>query len=451
MSYGTTTSSVSTSATRSAGKNNGAKTKFIESVNINSTPIKALGGSKSIEVIGDSEAVFGLQVVRASDGKFYNFVTATFETNDARSDSKKYQLRDYNKKPGRTTVVFPAASGGDTYTVRVFAEPHFNTRFFARNNDIYASYDITQQANATISFLTSTLLNAAGAAIVSSKAITTSTGSLIDVKTSQKISIIENQMTVPTVAANHGAFLVSPVLVPGTRQLSNGIWNDNALYWQSGNYVAVGAGTNATSLILLSVAGLHVGMSISSVDGADQPLLRSITNINKSTKTVTLSGVETWADEDVILFRAYGPDLIRKAIGISLELKNGTCRLGQTSTRVHSNITSGTPTALRVKGSQGVAKGATVRGKFVDNSSSADVCSISSISSISGTADSTINITNGRFDADTSDIRANTILYIDGSSDKLFLSGDIIIKKYPAASQNIKIDLTKIFTIGEAS
>mgnify|MGYP001348062965 CR=1 FL=1 len=98
-----------------------------------------------------------------------------------------------------------------------------------------------------------------------------------------------------------------------------GKWNEKALYWQSGNYTANGAGSSSTSLTLTSVDDLFVGMQVAYVNSVFQTALRAITAINTSTKTVTLDGAETWSDTHVIIFRAYGTRLINSAIGAKLQ------------------------------------------------------------------------------------------------------------------------------------
>ena len=407
--------------------------------------------SASVQVDGDSDAVFSLKVTRSSDGRYYNFETNAFEA----AQTSKSRLANLN--PGSFDINFPVAAGGDTYTAHVFAEPHFDTKINFGVNELYYSTLITQTAIGTITFATDTSIST-----VNSTAIGTSIGSVIDKFSGiSKPTVVMSdlKLDLPLATGNHGVFITSPTIAGEPK---NGTWDASALYWQTGNYVANGAGTDATALILDSVDGLYVGMQVSHVNGVFQTALRSITAINTTTKTLTLSGNETWSNDHVILFRAYGSNLIKKAVGIGLELTYATCRLGQESTTVHTAIPSGTGTAVRVKGSQGISKDATVRGKFVDNSSNSNPCSISSISSISGTADSTINITQGVFAATTTatfnppagvnvPIRVGTVLYVDGSSADVYLSGTILISRYPATAQSIFVDISKIFTIGTAS
>lgn len=396
----------------------------------------------SIRVVGDSDAVFSLQIIRSSDSNFYDFSTNIFE------DDYTSRSRLVNVNPGTLNVNFPTNTSGDTYTIRVFAEPHFDTELSFYPNKLYYSTTVTQSARSTITFSTDASISS-----VSATSFGSTTGSILGKYSGVRKPIVEikdQKITVPIAAANFGVSITTPGITNNV-----GEWDDSALYWETVNYTADGSGSGITSLILTSVDDLYIGMQLSHVDGDFQTVLRAITAIDTSTLTVTLDGVESWDTGEPIRFRAYGSNLIRKAVGVGLKLTYATCRLAQKSTTVHTTITSGTPTNMRVKGAQGVTTGATVRGKFVDNSSSSDACVISTVKNgansgiVSSATDATINITNGVYDADTSDIKENTILYIDGCSDGIYLSGTISIDKYPlSGSKNIYVDMSKIFTIG---
>ena len=59
-----------------------------------------------------------------------------------------------------------------------------------------------------------------------------------------------------------------------------------------------------------------------------------------------------------------------------------------------------------------------------------------------------IILTNGEILGSEQPIEAGTKIYIDGSSNKVYLSGVISIQKYPLATQVINIDMNKILTPG---
>ena len=409
-----------------------SKTNLITSVSVDASKMKTASTSRSVQVVGDNGAVFSLQVSRSSDNRFYDFSTSTF------SATYSSQSRLTNLSPGNTSIIFPAASGGDTYTVYIWPEPHFNTELNFGENKLRYTQEIEQLGtNAVVTFTTDTSISTISATSMgSSSGSSTSSYSQGGAPT---VNIVDTQLTVPSSASDHGVYITK------TGSLSvKGTWNSNALYWQTGNYVANGAGTDSTALILDSVDGLHVGMQVAYVNSVFQTALRAITAINTTTKTVTLDGNETWSNDHVILFRAYGIDLISSAININLTLANSTVRLGQLSTTLRTNVSSGVE--ADVNGTTGIGAGAIARCRFIDNSTST---SASKISAVSGsTTAGTITISNAEFAAGGF---VGDIIYIDNFSNLIFLTGDISITKYPTANQTIYIDTSKFLTAGAAS
>ena len=83
-------------------------------------------------------------------------------------------------------------------------------------------------------------------------------------------------------------------------------------------------GTDSTSMILDSIDGLVVGMSLVSIaDSSDLEqsgtlgvlTYPTITAIDIDAKTITLSAAPDWGDDKAVVFRAYGSDLISQSTG----------------------------------------------------------------------------------------------------------------------------------------
>ena len=416
-----------------------AKSALITAVNISDTMLRAGATNLPVQVVGDSGAVFSAQVTRSSDSRYYNFTTKTFLA------ATTSQSRLKNQSPGTFVLAIPAAASGDTYTVIIMAESHYGTRFSLGNGIRYAA-TVTQKGNADIVF-------AAAGTGINDTDIGTSTGSIVDsfsTAGSPTVVMSDLQLTVPAALSDYGFFITT---TNNDIDLNNGTWNSGALYWQTGNYVANGAGTDSTALILDSVDDLYVGMQVSHVNSVYQTALRSITDINTTTKTVTLDGNETWSNDHVILFRAYGPRLIKSAIGIGLSLTSPTVKLGQTTTTVRTEFTSDISEGddIAINGTTGIGKGATIRMRGVKKNSESGACTVLAVSSASITAGS-ITLTNGEIEASAArPVRVKTKIYIDGSSNLIYLSGTISVSKYPEANQNIYVDANKILTAGLAS
>lgn len=411
-----------------------SKTNLITSVYIDTSKMRSVSNSRVLTVGGDDEAVFSLQVSRSSDGRFYDFSTSTF------SATYGSQSRLINLSPGNTSIIFPTASGGDTYTIHVWPEPHFNTSLSFGQNKLRHTQEIEQAGtNAVVTFSTDTSISTISATSMGSSSGFSAGGYAQG--GAPTVSFKDTQLTVPSSASDFGVYIVGANNEVGW---TKGTWNSNALYWQTGNYVANGAGTDSTALILDSVDGLHIGMQVAYVDGVFQTALRSITDINTTTKTVTLDGNETWSNDHVILFRAYGIHLISSAININLTLANSTVRLGQLSTKLRTDVSSGVE--ADVSGTTGIGAGAIARCRFINNSTSS---SASKISAVTGsTTAGAITITNAEFAAGGF---AGDIIYIDNFSNLIFLTGDISITKYPTTDQTIHIDTSKFLTAGAAS
>ena len=410
---------------------------LIKSATIEQKPMRAGAANRSLIVVGDPNALFHVIISRSSDTKIYNFTLNSFET------AVTSQSRLKNQSPGEISIAFPAAASGDTYSLQITADANSNTAFESGKNKLVQTITFSQRGNSKITF------TASGTGITNT-ALGDSTGSSSDSFTetsAPKVVIDELQLTVPDAASDNGFFITTTEI-----DLNNGTWDSGALYWQTGNYVANGAGTDATALILDSVDDLFVGMQVAVIAGTAQAELRAITAINTTTKTLTLDGNETWANDNVILFRAYGLRLIKQVIGIGFSLVNPTVRLGQTTTSIRTELTSDISEGgdIAVNGTTGIGKGATIRMRGVKKNSETGACIVGGLGN-STTAGSFV-LTNGEIEASAAKpVRVKTKIYIDGSSNKVFLSATIGVYKYPLAAQTINVDINKILTKGTAS
>lgn len=418
------------------------KTNLITSVSVDASKMKTASTSRSVQVVGDNGAVFSLQVSRSSDNRFYDFSTNTF------SATYGSQSRLTNLSPGNTSIIFPAASSGDTYIVYVWPEPHFNTELSFGKNKLRYTQEIEQAGtNAVVTFTTDTSISTISATSMgSSSGSSTNSYSQSNAPT---VNIVDTQLTVPSSASDFGVYIVGANDEVGWTE---GTWNSNALYWQTTaadhettSASSHDAGATSTALVLNNVTGLYIGMHVSVIqDGSVTATMPTITDIDIDSLTVTLSAAQTWASGKDITFRAYGIDLISSAININLTLANSTVRLGQLSTTLKTNVSSGVE--AEVNGTTGIGAGAIARCRFIDNSTST---SASKISAVSGsTTAGTITISNAEF---TAGGFVGDIIYIDNFSNLIFLTGDISITKYPTADQPIYIDTSKFLTAGAAS
>jgi len=399
-----------------------------------------------LNVTGDQDALFSVSVVRSSDSKNYNFDSATFVA------TTTSQNRLENLSPGEINIEVPAASGGDTYTVTLIANVHLGTTF--SDGTFVKNTVVTQLANTTITF------TATGSGFTNTNVgqITGSAYNNFNVNSRLVVKMDKKQITVPSAFGDFGFFVTST-----TSDLNNGEWNSDAFYWETTEAIVTnpaGDGVSGNTVTVADLTSLVVGMTLVYHKGTTAPgSATEISSINTNTKTITFSTSVAFEDGETMTFRAFGPRLIRRAINIGINLKNSTVVLGQITTSVDDEITSNVTAGgdINVNGTTGIGVGATIRMRGLNKSSSASACTVSRVDSAlsvngGGITGGAIQIANGQLEASSDrPIRTKTKIYIDGSSNKVFLNGDIIVDRLSAANQVVYIDMSKITTQGTAT
>ena len=195
---------------------------------------------------------------------------------------------------------------------------------------------------------------------------------------------------------------------------------------------AGGTAADSNQVVVADVTGLVVGMELTYIVSATAPgSATTITAVNTTTKTLTLSRNQAITDGHTMTFRAYGPRLIQNAIGIGLSLTDPTVKLGQLVTSIDDEITSNisSATEFNVNGTLGVGAGATVRMRGLEKSEDAGAATVVTVDSSGngeGITGGMIGITNARIIASADrPVRSGTKMYIDGSSNLVYLSGKI--------------------------
>ena len=399
-----------------------------------------------LNVTGDQDALFSVSVVRSSDSKNYNFDSATFVA------TTTSQNRLENLSPGEINIEVPAASGGDTYTVTLIANVHLGTTF--SDGTFVKNTVVTQLANTTITF------TATGSGFTNTNVgqITGSAYNNFNVNSRLVVKMDKKQITVPSAFGDFGFFVTST-----TSDLNNGEWNSDAFYWETTEAIVTnpaGDGVSGNTVTVADLTSLVVGMTLVYHKGTTAPgSATEISSINTNAKTITFSTSVAFEDGETMTFRAFGPRLIRRAINIGINLKNSTVVLGQITTSVDDEITSNVTAGgdINVNGTTGIGVGATIRMRGLNKSSSASACTVSRVDSAlsvngGGITGGAIQIANGQLEASSDrPIRTKTKIYIDGSSNKVFLNGDIIVDRLSAANQVVYIDMSKITTQGTAT
>jgi len=173
----------------------------------------------------------------------------------------------------------------------------------------------------------------------------------------------------------------------------------------------------------------------------------TITNINTETLTVTLSSAQSWSDDDDIIFRAYGNDLIRRSVGLTFtqELKvfpsDGSGTIGALT---QSIITAATDTAVTVSALLGVSAGSRLQGPGIDSTAVTggfrnDVTGI----------DTTTRVLTMRGNQNV--VADNTKVFVTGSSNYFLVQGSITITKFPSIATDVFFDIDRAFILSTTS
>ena len=413
--------------------------EIIRNINIDTSSLKAEAIGRVLNVNATSNARYTVRVSRSSDTNLYNFDTDAFAAESSNSNFNGVGSQ-------QIAISFPAAASGDTYTINIFSTN--GAEILGSSNKLFKSITLQQAGNGTITF------TATGSGFTNTN-IGTSTGSTIDsfaASSTPTVVMNEKQITVTDAASDYGYFITST-----TSDLNNGEWDSGAFYWQTTEAIVTnpaGDGVSGDTVSVADLTGLVVGMTLVYHKGTTAPgSATTISDINLDTKTITFSTSIAFEESETMTFRAFGPNLIKKAIGIDFTITNPTVRLGQTTTSVRTEYTSGITegTDINVNGTSGIGKGATIRMRGLDKSSEATACTVATISLASTTAGA-ITLANGIIDASSDrPVRVKTKIYVDGSSNKVFLNGTINIVRYPATNQTVYIDMSKITTQGQDS
>ena len=407
--------------------------KEIKGLTLSTDLVKSSASSVNYTITGEDGAVFSLQIIDASSPtKFYNFNTNTFTTafiSENVLSNVSMSSQSYNG-----SVSIPADSSGNTYKFMVFADPFFDTKIAdsASSDDYLLTSSLTQEAGVTVRFSTSSEqvsgdnLQGVGTFIGSTSGFSNSAANT-EVAFSQTIVDADSLALQP---------------------------NDDDFYTAVATQTD-GAGTNSASMVVDSVSNLVIGMSlVSIVDSSDLEQSGSlgvlayptITAINASTNTVTLSDTPTWADDKAVVFRAYGVDLIRKSTGGVFEFNltvfptgvdglNKVRNLGQ----VTVNGVVEASTSIAIDHITGVSVGSKITGAGVNSRSNANLITAVHASGTPITVTTAQNLTD------------NTLLSIQGSSNSGVVEGTITIKNFPTTSSDIYFDIDRAFTLATLS
>lgn len=411
--------------------------KLIRSFNIPAEDISASTNIRQYRVGGDNGAIFSLQI-KNSSGQYYNFATQLFTT-AITADNKLVNIELTNNEY-HGSISFPANASGDTYTITLFAEPHFKTELnnletvysngLSFSDNLIHQVFITQVADTTITFTPTTATSSKFATLPSN--ITASSSP----RQPNNISAdIDWDFKSADLDSAYGLVLARQPL-------------DTDFYVTVTGTVD-GAISGKTRVVLDDATNLIEGLTLHSVSSGSLAaatiigLYTDVGNSDWKRHEIELSAAQTFADGITLTFRAWGSRLISQLndnMGIKFEdLESSVTQLTKTVR------TTATGTTININGTRGISAGdaVTVRGIDINNSATNVITGVSGAAADSGAGSITMTL------AQT--IKVGSKIYIDGCGLSTNIKGKIILNKFPSSNTTIYLDVDNIFTPGVAS
>jgi len=429
---------------------------YIKGFRVDKSTVSSVGETITYTVVGDDNAVFSLRV-RNSSGNFYNFKTGVFSSTQT---TKSRLANQVVSKIYSGVVVIPAASSGDTYTFMLFAEPSKNTLLgdgFSPYNKIYSPIVIPQEkdVHVRVSLATDQDSNRFEGGIYNASASTTYAEVTGSSSTTTNQSV-DYQHVVADPSTTLGYKVTAPSGSNSFPTIDTSLQPRDEDFYIKVATQTNGSATNSNSMTVDSVSGLVVGMSLADIaDSSDEEqggslgvlTYPTITAINTSTKTVTLSTTPSWGDNKAVQFRAYGTNLIGQSSGVAVSFSDWSFtpvsfqqridKLANGIAIVNGAVTGST--SIEVDGVSGISVGSKIISGEVSTTSNANV--ITAIHS----SGSPITVTGNQTLSD------NTTLAIHGSAFYINVEGSMTVTKLGSVDQVIFLDIDRGFVLGTIS
>ena len=394
--------------------------KKINSFSILKSNIPASGESRQFTITGDVGAEFMLQVFDASTPiKFYNFNSKSFSVG---FNSEKNLRVNMTSGSFSGFIKFPATTS--TYTILLFAAPDTDTELVGGFKSKHMhSVSISQPADVQLTF---------GLSTVNTNTYSTSPPASNITSTISPTYTATNTVDIDWTVNNKETDANGFGLRLGDEQPHDSYWFFEETETVDGN------NSDDTSIVVVDdTTNLIVGMELKYITGTTAPGAATyITNVDTSTKTLTLSRNQALTDGHTMTFRAYGSQLIEDVLGLTINFGSG--QLTPTAlTKTVRSTSSGNDIALN--GTYGVAGGGFVEisGAFIVNTSENKIQVVTPSSSAGG-----ITMQVGQV------VKQGSIIHFTGCTQQVNINTQITISQFPSSNNTIYLDLDKFITPG---
>jgi len=421
--------------------------KQIKDLKIDISEMPTAETNRKFTVTGDVGAKFILHVVQDDTLNFYNFSNKTFELGHNSKNNNLEVLMESRRY--YDNIIFP--SGGGSYTVTLVSK---DPAIIISNS--YSALDDSSAIGENNNNLTSTSFKSsiisknikkqASNATITFKAFTANTGNYGTFPTSTTVGALNDSGTadvnwsITNATTDAGGF--------GLRL--NGKYSKNKSWYFTTTDTVDGAISPSDKeggfkVKVDDITDIGVGSNITAVSAGSLVGTPSILAIDESTKVLTLSGAQTFADGITLTFIAIGSKAINYAIGSNITFPGVLNTFGQKLTqKVRANVSASTTVTL--SDTQGIAGGDLIgyHGIGVNNATSNLITSVTPDPG-GGDGDGSMVVELAQT------LTAGTVLSFDNIHKTVSFSGKISIQGYPSASKTIFLDLDPIITVGAAS
>jgi len=404
--------------------------KKISKFAIDKSEMPSAETTRSFTVRGSIGAKFMINAVQDDTIKFYNFNTNTFADGHNSSTNNLSVVLTSSAYSGN--IEFP--SGGGTYTIKLIALDDTSANF--KKNGIISVSINKQSSNSTITFTP----------------ITTNTNNYATFPTSTSAGALSEtgevsfNWDITNASSDAGGFGLVTTDGVDWKDLNNinDLWFFKTTETVDGA-VAEGDEHEGFVVKLDDLTDIGVGSYISAVSGGSLNGKPIITSINVSTKQVTLSLTQVFADGITLTIRADGFENINEAIGTQLQFEFGRYNLDefQQNRLIKSVRAGGDGTTINLNGTYGVGKHAQAGGAVISGVGIISAA-VQSVTASSSAGSMVVSVAQ-------EGLTAGTLIYLDNIFQVFNVYGNIAISNYPAANKTIYLDIDKFLTVGTAS
>jgi len=384
---------------------------IIDSSNLNATTSK-----RALSVLGSPGSKFILYISN-EDYHYYNFTTNTFSATEARFTGEIPTTGEY-----KTEITFPTVTDDDQYDFQLIANPFHGVEIseeLSPNNSIFYRTSIKQKANTDLVIACGTSTTGDFQTIPSGITFTNQP----EYTTMQRSSVSWIIKAVDAVAG--GALMV--VRQPKESDFKISIVHDS-----------IGTGSSDTTIYLDSIDGLTPGMALTSIESGSVSGSPTISDINKTSKSVTVSVAQNWANGKDITFKGGGKADIA-ASGIYVDFSSLSVKLTPFTVKINQSTWDGTQAATNdiiLDSAFGIRAGASVTVSGVGINKEAGEQYVTGVAYGS----SSITITNNQ------QLKDNTVLTIGNSAKEAVIKAKVKVTKHPKTNTTLTLELDNILT-----